>query len=128
MQGVGTIAQMNVRLDRGLKAAGDAVLAEVGITPTELIRELWEKVSRGSAHAMQVREFLRDKACEGVGTGCTPAQEQKMEALVRGRRLFGEGLDAMGIQAVTSPAGMGAADIDLYAEALVGRMRERGTW
>ena len=35
-------AQMNVRMDRQLKEAGDAVLASLGMTPSQAVRALWE--------------------------------------------------------------------------------------
>lgn len=35
-------AQMNVRLDSQLKEAGDAVLASLGMTPSQAVRELWQ--------------------------------------------------------------------------------------
>lgn len=35
-------AQMNVRMDRQLKEAGDAVLASLGMTPSQAVRELWQ--------------------------------------------------------------------------------------
>ena len=34
--------QMNVRIDRQLKVAGDAVLAQIGMTPSQAVRELWQ--------------------------------------------------------------------------------------
>lgn len=34
--------QMNVRMDRQLKDAGDAVLARLGMTPSQAVRELWQ--------------------------------------------------------------------------------------
>lgn len=34
--------QMNVRMDRQLKDAGDAVLAQIGMTPSQAVRTLWE--------------------------------------------------------------------------------------
>lgn len=34
--------QMNVRIDRQLKEAGDAVLAHIGMTPSQAVRELWQ--------------------------------------------------------------------------------------
>ena len=37
--------QMNVRLDRELKRAGDAVLAGHGYTPSCAVRALWEYLS-----------------------------------------------------------------------------------
>lgn len=38
-------AQMNVRLDSQLKEAGDAVLASLGMTPSQAVRELWQYVT-----------------------------------------------------------------------------------
>lgn len=35
-------SQMNVRLDSQLKEAGDAVLASLGMTPSQAVRELWQ--------------------------------------------------------------------------------------
>lgn len=34
--------QMNVRIDRQLKEAGDAVLAHIGMTPSQAVRGLWQ--------------------------------------------------------------------------------------
>lgn len=34
--------QMNVRIDRQLKEAGDAVLTYIGMTPSQAVRELWQ--------------------------------------------------------------------------------------
>lgn len=42
------MAQLNVRMEPQLKSAGDEVLARLGVTPTQLVRALWMKVSRGA--------------------------------------------------------------------------------
>lgn len=43
-------AQINVRLDARRKEAGDAALREVGISPSEIVRALWDKMAqRGQA-------------------------------------------------------------------------------
>ncbi len=34
--------QMNVRMNRQLKEAGDAVLSHMGMTPSQAVRSLWE--------------------------------------------------------------------------------------
>ena len=55
--------QMNVRIDRALKASGDNVFQEAGITPTEAIRRLWGFASRNRANRQAVTslmESLRD--------------------------------------------------------------------
>lgn len=37
--------QMNVRMDASLKRAGDAVISELGYTPSRVVRALWEYLS-----------------------------------------------------------------------------------
>ena len=39
-------AQINVKLPSDLKHEGDAALAEVGITASEIVRALWEALAR----------------------------------------------------------------------------------
>lgn len=45
-------AQINVRLDKELKEAGDSALAELGLTPSVAVRALWEQAAR-RGEAMQ---------------------------------------------------------------------------
>ena len=55
--------QMNVRIDRALKASGDGVFQEVGVTPTEAVRRLWSFASRNRTNRQAVAslmESLRD--------------------------------------------------------------------
>ena len=50
--------QMNVRIDRMLKSSGDGVFSEVGLTPTEAVRRLWEFASRNRANLPAVAELM----------------------------------------------------------------------
>ena len=50
--------QMNVRIDRALKASGDGVFSEVGITPTEAVRRLWSFASRNRTDRQAVAELM----------------------------------------------------------------------
>ena len=34
--------QMNVRIDEKLKAAGDEVFSSIGLTPSQVVRQVWE--------------------------------------------------------------------------------------
>lgn len=52
------MAQLNVRMEPRLKSAGDEVLARLGVTPTQLVRALWMKVSRGAEAFDQVVAVL----------------------------------------------------------------------
>lgn len=42
------MAQVNIRMNQGLKRAGDTVLAQMGISPTQLVRAVWAKVACGA--------------------------------------------------------------------------------
>lgn len=68
--------QMNVRIDRQLKEAGDAVLAHIGMTPSQAVRALWEYLvvngcmpSRSGAAAsssdMAVTASMESRAVQG---------------------------------------------------------------
>ena len=50
--------QMNVRIDRALKASGDSVFQEVGISPTEAVRRLWSFASRNRTNREAVASLM----------------------------------------------------------------------
>lgn len=69
-------AQMNVRMDRQLKEAGDAVLASLGMTPSQAVRALWEYLvinermpsKEGSAEILSDeanQRFVESRAAQG---------------------------------------------------------------
>lgn len=41
------MAQVNIRMDPTLKAAGDATLCAVDVSPSQLIRAVWQKLAQG---------------------------------------------------------------------------------
>ena len=53
-----TMAQLNVRMSPELKAAGDSVLDLYGVSPSELIRALWEKIAAGEEAFRQIVDTL----------------------------------------------------------------------
>lgn len=55
--------QMNVRLDSQLKEAGDAVLASLGMTPSQAVRELWQYLTE-NGH-MPVAQRNNDEVLPG---------------------------------------------------------------
>lgn len=50
--------QMNVRIDRELKASGDDVFAGIGFSPTEAVRRLWGFASRNRFNRRTVAELM----------------------------------------------------------------------
>ena len=119
------VSQMNVRMDTQLKNAGDKVLAEGDTTPTQLVRALWEKISRGTSDLRQVEEVL------GISAPPAPspcANASKLETIQRGRGLFVQGLATWGIPESAVVAHEENADTGRYTEELVDRMRGRDLW
>ena len=120
-----TLSQVNIRMDSRVKKEGDAVLAEEGTNPTQLVRALWQKIACGSADLHQVEEVLglrvQSEATEG-------AASEKLAAMRRGRSLVTEGLAILGIDPARIEPLPDVFDRDLYTEALVDRMQERGLW
>lgn len=51
--------QMNVRIDCGLKEKGDAVFAELGYTPTEIVRKVWGFACRNRGNQRAVVDLVR---------------------------------------------------------------------
>ena len=119
------ISQMNIRINSQVKDAGDRVLVEGGVSPTQIVRALWEKISHGVQDLRQVEQVL------GTSAQVDQAQESKtdrMYAMRRGRALFAEGLAEWGISADDVAPFQDASDVDRYTEALVERMKERNVW
>lgn len=54
-------AQMNVRISEDRKAAGDAVLAKLGLNPSYAVRSLWDYLATHKA----LPDFMAETAGEG---------------------------------------------------------------
>ena len=122
-----TLSQMNIRLDSDTKRAGDAVLAGAGVTPTELIRQLWQKVAQGADDLRQVEEVLAGTSPAVITK--QPASPDKLIAMQRGRELFAKGLRELGVSTATTLQFADAEDDrDTYVAALVDRMAGREVW
>ena len=89
--GTPTTAQINVRLDRALKEAGDAELARMGISPSQIVRALWERLSLGGERLAEVRRVLF-RADEAVGEDW-PASPEALDRLDRSWDQFAMALD-----------------------------------
>lgn len=57
--GAPPMAQINVRINRDLKEAGDAVLARLGVSPSQIVRDLWAKLVERRDNPQQVFEALQ---------------------------------------------------------------------
>lgn len=53
------LTQMNTRIDDELKKSGDAVFASLGMTPSDVVRAVWEYASRNGDAPAIVAEAMR---------------------------------------------------------------------
>ena len=111
--------QLNARLDRDLKASGDAALALIGFSPTQAVRALWEKAAKRGKDLEEVARLLAP-AEEAPVAADSP--EDDPSAHVRAMILdFYEshGIDPTVVHDTRS-------DKEMLEEALYERMVERG--
>ena len=59
--GAAATSQLNVRMDAELRAAGDAALERVGVTPAEAVRALWAKIAKGVQECEQTLSSLANQ-------------------------------------------------------------------
>lgn len=124
-----------MRLDRELKEAGDAALAELGLTPSTAVRALWEQASKrgegieamapyltGTASALRLllcgdvwAELLAKRGSDDAHALLAAAQEVRAELLY----------PASAVQGVFATLGGGEEPEDAWRG--VDRMRELGT-
>ena len=118
------VAQLNVRIPQQVKAEGDAALSALGVSTTEFMRALWEKLAAGGEG--------RDEVVASVlgGDVDASARSARMEALSRARALYEDGMARLGINpdAISYTLSEGDdSDQEAYVDALLSRMAERGT-
>lgn len=105
-------AQMNVRMDRQLKEAGDAVLASLGMTPSQAVRALWEYL------VINERMPSKGDAAAPVSDGVEPRRMESRAA--QGSHIVRDSCLKYGIPI---PEFSGDYD-DLYEEAMADRYPE----
>ena len=90
-------AQINVRIDAGLKGRGDAALAAAGLTPSQAVRALWELAESHAAEPESIlRAIMPGKACAAEGERAA-RRKRREEAFARGPRIAEEAYRAAGL-------------------------------
>ena len=113
-------AQLNVRMDKALKEAGDAALSSIGLSPSDAVRALWHKAALRGESLETLGAWLKgesSEASEGKGLEWEDPFEE-------GRNLVLSKLEQMGVTDFTTP--VSASDDELYEMAMTERMAERG--
>ena len=90
-----SLSQMNVRMESQLKAAGDDVLARMGVTPTQLVRAVWMKVAQGAEAFDQIVAVLAAEpaavsgAAGGEGADAVSDEfEERLHSYISGKTTF----------------------------------------
>ena len=110
--------QLNARMSRDLKKAGDDALALIGLSPSAAVRALWAKAAKRGEDLEQVAQLLTPvEAAAPVSGDDDPFAEihAQMDTLYR----------QLGIDP-SKPSIRDYDDKELLAEALYERMVERG--
>lgn len=95
-----SVAQINVRIERTLKDEGDAALAEAGISPTQIVRDLWGKLAqRGDAFD----EVMQTLGSEGRSPGEQEAINAKLAVLDRVARRRDQLAQSLSLSAADMP-------------------------
>lgn len=115
-------AQINARIDAGLKQAGDRALMRAGYSTTSAIRTLWERFASLEDDPEGVQEII-----EPVAATPDPADASRAQSLANARggsQIFSSALEELGIPMV-APAEEIPYD-ELREGVLLERLEERG--
>ena len=113
-------AQINVRIDRTLKEAGDAALASAGFSPSEAVRALWQKAAARGASLEEVIACLRNE----LGQHPRDAEGCQADPFEENRWLVVERMKQIGVTDFATP--VSSNDDELYEQAMVERLQDRG--
>ena len=108
-------AQMNIRMDSALKASGNAVIAELGYTPSQVVRALWEFATVQGTLPPALKHLLRDSKDAGTAGCDTP------DRVSEGAALLSSFYQQVGIEEPTSSP----IDYDELRELAASEQREK---
>lgn len=116
-----SIVQLNVRMDRDLRDAGNDALRSAGLLPSELVRSIWMLAARRGESLKSIVDLVREQAVE---------EESALrvdDPLSKGQLLYDEALRDLGIRrAVATEALQERSFSSMTEEALLGKWTERG--
>lgn len=111
--------QLNARMSRSLKEAGDEALALIGLSPTQAVRALWEKAARRGEDLEEVAALLCERGEPQAGDASRPD-----EALLTSWTLVEDMLASRGLR--YAPSGDAPNDREMLEQARYERLAERG--
>lgn len=116
--GSGTV-QLNVRMSRTLKSSGDAVLEEHGVSPSQVVRALWERLSQRGEAAQEVLDSLLGQEDSRKGERAF----ERVAVADEGTRIYAEACDRLGIGV---PQDISPAWKEMREDSIAARLGERG--
>lgn len=111
--------QLNARMSRSLKEAGDEALALIGLSPTQAIRALWEKAARRGEDLEEVASLLCERGEPQARDASRPD-----EALLASWTLVEDILASHGMY--YAPSGDEPNDKEMLEQARYEHLVERG--
>lgn len=116
-------AQINARIDAGLKASGDSALAKAGLTPTKAIRALWERFAELADRPEKIRELI-SRAPDEFAADEVIERDRKLALAREGATIVSQSLAARGMAV---PEGFEGLPYEEFREqTLIERLHERG--
>ncbi len=111
--------QLNVRMDRALRDAGNEALRSEGVSPSELVRSIWSLVAQRGEALKSVMDLVRGEAAAG--------EKQADDPLDRGQLLYDHALYVTGVHRSVAAQALCRRSFDEMAEdALLDKWDERG--
>ena len=112
--------QLNARIDRELKAAGDSALSLIGFSPSQAVRALWGKAARRGKDLEEVAELLSQTTGRRLKEEATT---EAQDAVRQGWELMDDVYASLGVDLELEHDF--PSDDDLLERALFERMAER---
>ena len=131
MAGETGTTQLNVRMSSALKADGDAVLAASGMSPSRIVRSLWEAIAKNGDSLGRIMDVLEGDVsgaashAEGA-VAADSAVGPTVDSAIRGTELFAAGCVRLGLSESGAREADGRLWRSLREEAIEGRLAERG--
>lgn len=117
--------QLNVRMNRELRDAGNISLERKGISPSAFVRSIWEVLAQGGEPLEALLDVVRGTGEAPAGIGADP-EDVHPHPVEEGQLLYAEFLNVVGLEAGAARADVLDAPYDqLMEEALMERWQER---
>ena len=114
--------QMNVRIDKEDKLAGDEAFESIGYTPSKIVQAVWSYGARNRNNRKRLRALTKLLE-ETESAEKEEAQKSKYEWPLSGPQLYLDFLAEMGI---TDPKPLDIDDDELLWQAYLDRAEEKG--